>query len=86
MLDFDKIARMTDRQLYSILHHRRDKNGQIKIPDASVPALSKPAGMTLEQELSAIDELAAIFGADPKGMDDLKAQLRAKREKTDGGD
>ncbi len=95
-LSYAEIADLTDLQIREIECHKRDKHGKIKTSDDDAPA---PAA-TLESELAAAEQLAAVLAmtpmpggpADPDERrrmiaEGLKANLREKytRREASGG-
>jgi hypothetical protein len=71
------VARMTDRQIIDLYWHRRNKDGEIEIPDP-IPVESPPKVWTLEMELAQVGVLARMLRMPEADQEELREQLRVK--------
>lgn len=73
------LAHLTDRQIFGLYGHERDKDGKIKVPDdkkdAAEPDASPPS---LERDLRDLWIAASTFRMPPEKYAELKRQLEAK--------
>ena len=71
------VARLTDRQIYELYWHRRDKDGEVDIPDP-IPVEAPPKVWTLDEELAQLNVLAAAFRIPEADLAVLREQLKVK--------
>lgn len=86
-VSIDAYAKLTDRQIQDLYFHKRTKEGEIEMEmeDAATATVTPPQDATteekpptLENELLALDMLAAVVRMNPADVARAKEQLRAK--------
>ena len=80
-LDLEKIARLTDKQLYLLYLHKRDRHGAIDIPID--PVSMERREQTLEGDLADLDKLAKLLHLKPEKIAELQGKLREKHSGRD---
>jgi len=79
----NQLGGLTDLQVYGILFHKRDKSGNIPIPESGVGFVAPEIEHTLEMELGYIDFLAVSGKWTPAYVEQLKQELRVKYAKVE---
>ena len=80
-LRFAEIADLTDRQIYDLYCHPRNKEGQIDFQVGHFRAKD----MTADEELLAVKQLAAALGMSDAKIKELEEKARGRRGETATG-
>lgn len=77
---------MTDRQIYEIILHKRNKDGAIELPEDVIPELPEDESeATLESELQSLNQMAQGLRIPPQMVEQAVEKLKAKyAEKPNG--